>query len=158
MEYDGSIWQIHSESVKSRGAYGATVCAMADRIRELEALAARDVSVCGACHGDGEVSEHECCGQSTSGECCGNSVEVRVPCLFCGNKALAAATRVRVLDEWRVATKNGKVATDAMSEADAKKKCEWLNTAAAWANHAPFRVVRMAMVEEPAALEVPRDQ
>ena len=48
-----------------------------------ETEGATDAEQCSACHGEGEVSEHECCGQSTSGECCGNSVEVRVPCLFC---------------------------------------------------------------------------
>lgn len=40
---------------------------------------------CNACHGEREVSEHECCGNSTNGDCCGQSIEVRVPCLFCGD-------------------------------------------------------------------------
>ena len=75
------------EALYSSGYYNHE--AMADRIAGLErALAARDAGErCSACHGEGEVSEHECCGQSTSGECCGNSVEVRVKCLFCGDSA-----------------------------------------------------------------------
>jgi hypothetical protein len=61
------------------------------------ALAARDAGArCSACHGEGEVSEHECCGQSTSGECCGNSVEVRVKCLFCARDAGAVTDTQRI--------------------------------------------------------------
>jgi len=98
MEYDGSIWQIHNESVKSRGAYGATVCAMADRIRELEAL--------------------------------------------------AAAPRVRVLDEWRVTDKDGMLIATFRTEDDANRYRVGLDDDdEAWPQYAPHRVVRVALVE-----------
>ncbi|WP_353268986.1 hypothetical protein, partial [Gemmatimonas sp.] len=54
------------------------------RVMRVALVDAGEGKTCGACHGEREVSEHECCGNSTSMECCGNSVEVRVSCLFCG--------------------------------------------------------------------------
>ena len=71
---------------------------------------------------------------------------------------LAAAPRVRVLDEWRVTDKDGMLIATFRTEDDANRYRVGLDDDdEAWPQYAPHRVVRVALVED-AALEGPRDQ
>jgi hypothetical protein len=63
-------------------------------------------------------------------------------------EALAAATRVRVLDEWRVTDKDGILIATFRTEADANRYRVGLDDDdEAWPQYAPHRVVRVALVE-----------